>query len=86
MNPRLQGLGPAATQHVMIAGQALDAGRVAEADQHLSAALAAYPDHPEVLRMKAGVHSLRGEHKDAIRVMQRALTQRPQDPLYYNTM
>ena len=85
MNPRLQGLGPAATQHVMIAGQALDAGRVAEADQHLSAALAAYPDHPEVLRMKAGVHSLRGEHQDAIRVMQRALTQRPQDPLYYNT-
>ncbi len=86
MNPRLQGLGPAATQHVMIAGQALDAGRVAEADQHLTAALAAYPDHPEVLRMKAGVHSLRGEHHDAIRVMQRALTQRPQDPLYYNTL
>lgn len=86
MNPRLQGLGPNAIQHVMTAGQALDAGRVDEADRHLARALAAYPDHPEVLRMKAGIHSLRGQHQDAIRTMQRALAQRPQDALYHNTM
>ncbi|WP_430387382.1 tetratricopeptide repeat-containing sulfotransferase family protein [Dyella sp. 20L07] len=86
MNPRLQGLGPAATQQVMIAGQALDAGRVDEADQQLARVLAAYPDHPEVLRMKAGVHSMRGQHPEAIRVMQRALAQRPNDALYYNTL
>lgn len=86
MNPRLQGLGPAAAQYVMTAGQALDAGRVDEADSHLARALAAYPDHPEVLRMKAGILSLRGQHPDAIRMMQRALAQRPGDALYHNTM
>jgi tetratricopeptide (TPR) repeat protein len=86
MNPRMQGLGATATQQVMIAGAALDAGRVAEADQHLTLAQAAYPDHPEVLRMRAGIHSLRGQHQEAVRTMQRALTQRRQDPLYHNTM
>jgi tetratricopeptide (TPR) repeat protein len=86
MNQRLQGLSPAATQQVMMAGQALDAGRVDEADRQLASVLTAYPDHPEVLRMKAGIYSLRGEHPDAIRVMQRALAQRPQDAAYHNTM
>lgn len=86
MNARLQGLGPSATQQVMIAGQALDAGRVDEADQQLTKVLAAYPDHPEVLRMKAGVLSMRGQHGDAIHTMQRALAQRPQDALYHNTL
>jgi len=86
MNSRLQGLGPSATQQVMIAGQALDAGRADDADRQLERVLAAYPDHPEVLRMKAGVHSLRGQHHDAVRVMQQALAQRPQDALYHNTL
>jgi tetratricopeptide (TPR) repeat protein len=86
MNQRLQGLSPAATQQVQLAGQALDAGRVAEADRYLAGVLASYPDHPEVLRMKAGVHSMRGEHPEAIQVMRRALAQRPQDPAYHNTL
>ncbi|TCI11484.1 sulfotransferase family protein [Dyella soli] len=70
----------------MIAGQALDAGRVDEADQQLTQVLAAYPDHPEVLRMKAGIFSMRGQHPEALRTMQRALAQRPQDALYHNTL
>lgn len=86
MNSRLQGLGPTATQQVMIAAQALDAGRADDADRQLERVLAAYPDHPEVLRMKAGIHSLRGQHNDAVRLMQRALVQRPQDALYHNTL
>ncbi|HET6553874.1 MAG TPA: sulfotransferase [Dyella sp.] len=86
MNARLQGLGPSATQQVMMAGQALDAGRVDEADQQLAKVLAAYPDHPEVLRMRAGVLSLRGQHADAIHTMQRALAYRPQDAFYHNTL
>lgn len=86
MNPRMQGLDPTAVQHVMSAGQALDAGRVGEAFSHLSRAVAAYPDHPEVLRMQAGIHGLRGQHQEAIRLMQRALAQRPQDALYHNTL
>lgn len=36
--------------------------------------------------MQAGIHDSRGQHQAAIRLMQRALTQRPQDPLYHNTM
>lgn len=86
MNSRLQGLGPSATQQVMIAGQALDAGRADEADRQLQRVLAAYPNHPEVLRMKAGIHSLRGEHNDAVQIMQRVLALHPQEALYHNTM
>lgn len=86
MNLRLQGLGPTATQQVMIAAQALDAGRPDEADRQLERVLSAYPDHPEVLRMKAGIHSLRGQHNDAVSLMQRALALRPHDALYHNTM
>jgi tetratricopeptide (TPR) repeat protein len=86
MNSRLQGLGPSATQQVMIAAQALDAGRADEADRQLERVLTAYPDHPEVLRMKAGILSLRGQHHDAVRLMQRALVHRPQDALYHNTL
>lgn len=86
MNSRLQGLGPTATQQVMMAAQALDAGRADEADRQLERVLAAYPDHPEVLRMKAGILSLRGQHHDAVRLMQRALVHRPGDALYHNTL
>ncbi|WP_198670309.1 sulfotransferase [Dyella sp. C9] len=86
MNSRLQGLAPNAVQQVMIAGQALDAGRVDEADRHLTQVLASYPGHPEVLRMKAGVLSLRGQHGHAIGTMRQALSQRPQDPAYHNTL
>src|ERR1700748_13934 len=86
MNSRLQGLGPSAIQQVMIAAQALDAGRADEADRQLERVITAYPNHPEVLRMKAGILSLRGQHNDAVRFMQRALAQRPQDALYYTTL
>ena len=86
MNSRLQGLEAGVTRDVMAAGEALDAGRVNEAERYLAQALAVHPEHPEVLRMKAGIHDLRGQHQDAIRVMQRALVQRPRDALYHNTM
>jgi tetratricopeptide (TPR) repeat protein len=86
MNPRLQGLNPTAIQHLLAAGQALDNGRVAEAEQSLAAVQAAFPNQPEALRMQAGIYSLRGRHQDAIAVMCRALAQRPQDPLYHNTL
>ncbi|MCE5231986.1 MAG: sulfotransferase [Xanthomonadaceae bacterium] len=86
MVPRLQGLSPLSVQHVVAAAQALDAGRADEAGRHLADALALNPDHPEVLRLHAGILSLRGEHAQAIRAMQRAAAQRPQDALYHNTM
>lgn len=86
MNPRFQGLGPNAVQQVMMAGQALDAGRVEEAEKQLAHVIAAYPDHPEVLRMKAGMLGLRGRHGEAIRLMRHALAQRPLDAAYHNTL
>lgn len=86
MNQRLQGLDPAAIKNTEAAGQALDNGRLDEADLRLGRVLAAYPNHPEVLRLHAGIHSLRGKHQEAVHVMRQALAQRPQDALYHNTL
>jgi tetratricopeptide (TPR) repeat protein len=86
MNLRMQGLEASVAGHVEAAGEALDTGRVDQAERHLALASAADPEHPEILRMQAGIFDLRGEHQQAIRVMQRALAQRPADPLYHNTM
>jgi tetratricopeptide (TPR) repeat protein len=83
---RLHGLSPLAVQHVVAAAEALDAGRVDVASQRLQAALTSHPGHPEVLRMQAGIFGLHGQHQDAIQAMRRALSQRPQDALYHNTL
>lgn len=66
--------------------QALQAGRVGEADRHLQPVLASNPEHAEVLRLLAGIHSLRGDHAAAVDAIDRAVAQRPQDPLYSNTL
>ncbi|MEO6688118.1 MAG: sulfotransferase, partial [Dokdonella sp.] len=47
--------------------------------------LASYPTHPEVLRLHAGIESQRGNYQTAIRAMQQAVSQRPDDALYQNT-
>jgi len=83
---RLQGLSPAAARLVVAAAQALDAGRPDQASQALGGVLASNPDHPEALRLEAGILSLRGRHADAINAMQRAVAQRTDDPLYHNTL
>lgn len=86
MNSRLQGLDPTARQRIMAAGQALDAGRIEQAQLHLGQVLAKHPNQSEALRMRAGILSMRGKHRDAVDTMHRALQQRPQDPVYHNTM
>src|SRR3569623_278141 len=86
MNPRLRGLQAATTQYVIAAGEALDAGRLDEADACLARCPEGDAGHPEVLRMKAGVHSLRGQHQEALSVMRRAMSACPSDALYHNTM
>jgi len=83
---RLAGLHRTAIQHVVATAQALQAGRAGEADHHLQPVLASNPGHAEVLRLLAGIHSLRGEHAAAIHAVDRAVAQRPQDPLYSNTL
>ena len=83
---RLQGLDNAAARQVVATAQALGLGRVDQATAQLAPALKAYPDHPEVLRLHAGILSLRGQHPDAIQTMRRAIGMRPSDPLYHNTL
>jgi tetratricopeptide (TPR) repeat protein len=83
---RLDGLSQAALKDVSAAAQALDAGRVDEASKHIVGPLASHPGHPEVLRMLAGIKSMRGNHQEAIQIMRLALDQHPSDPVYYNTM
>jgi len=83
---RLAGLDPAATQRVMAVAQALEDGRAGEAGDLLVPVLEHHPDHPEVLRLHAGILSLFSAHDEAIAAMRQALAQRPDDPLYHNTL
>lgn len=84
--PRLQGLDNEAAQRVVATARALELGRADQALAQLAPALAAYPNHPEVLRLHAGALSLRGDHAGAIAAIERAVELRPVDPLYYNTL
>ena len=84
--PRLAGLDNDAAQSVVAAAQALGMGRANQASAQLRPVLPKYPDHPEVLRLHAGVLSLRGDHARAIAAMQRAVELRPVDSLYHNTL
>jgi Tfp pilus assembly protein PilF len=86
MSSRLHGLQPAAAKLVVAAAQALEAGRPDQASQWLGGVLASNPDHPEALRLEAGILSLRGQHAQAVEVMRRAAMQRPDDALYHNTL
>jgi tetratricopeptide (TPR) repeat protein len=83
---RLHGLSPTAIRSVVAAATALDRGQADAADHHLIGLLALYPEHPEVLRLLAGLQSLHGDAFDAIATMRRALAKRPNDALYHNTL
>lgn len=86
VTPRLQGLSQTAAQHVVAAAQAIETGGPDQAAVKLAPVLVSNPDHPEVLRVHAGILDLRGDYRGAVLAMQRALAQRSDDPLYYNTM
>jgi tetratricopeptide (TPR) repeat protein len=83
---RLSGLSPSAIQSVLASAQALELGRVDEADRQIVGLLALNSDHPEVLRLLAGLLSLRGKSAEASATMRRALALRPDDALYLNTL
>lgn len=86
MTKSLAGLQPRTVQRIVAAGLALDAGRVDEAAEQLDSIPRAEADHPDVLRMRAGVLGMRGHHQDALQTMRRALAYRPRDPGYHNTL
>lgn len=83
---RLQGLDDATAQNVVAAANALAIGRVDQAAAQLHSAIDCHRDHPEVLRLHAGILSLRGDHANAVKAMQHALDLRPSDALYHNTL
>jgi tetratricopeptide (TPR) repeat protein len=82
---RLHGLAQSAIQSVVATAQALEAGRIDEAARQLEGVLAAYPMHPEVLRLHAGIESQRGHYASAIAAIAAAVSQRQDDALYLNT-
>lgn len=84
--PRLDGLNNEAAQRVVATARALALGRADQATAQLNAALTSNPDHPEVLRLHAGILSLRGEHSKARAAIERAVELRPMDALYHNTL
>jgi len=83
---RLAGLPQTAIRAVVTAAQALDHGRVDEAEHHIIALLALYPAHPEILRLHAGAQRLRGDVDGAIATLRRAIASRPDDALYLSSL
>ena len=83
---RLDGLTPQAIRHVVATAEALNLGRVEDAERHIFGVMQQFPDHPEVLRLLAGIQNIRGERQAAINSMRQAVAQRPNDALYHNTL
>lgn len=83
---RLQGLPPDAIQHILATAEALELGHADAASRRIAPLLATSPRHPEVMRLQAGILSQLGNHRAALAVMQQAIAQRPDDPLYHNTL
>jgi len=83
---RYDGLTASAVRRLADAAQALSLGQAAALEQRLTGLLAVYPDHPEVLRMQAGLQFLKGDFFGAISIMQRAVALRPGDVTYLNSL
>lgn len=83
---RLDGLTPQAIRNVIATANALELARVDDAERHIFGLMALFPDHPEVLRLLAGIQHLRGDLHGSIQSMRRAVAQRPDDALYHNTL
>lgn len=85
MTATTAGFDSAAKQHFGAAARALDRGEFARAAAALQPLAAAYPDHPEVLRLEAGLLSGRGEHAAAVATMRRAIAAHPASAVFQNT-
>lgn len=83
-NPRLEGLSSSAARRLADADDALSDGNVTVLEQRVTGLLAVYPNHPEVLRMYAGLQCLRGDFIGAVSTMERAVALRPNDAAHLN--
>lgn len=76
---RLAGLTSSAAQHVIACTQALEGGRLDEAERSGVAALALAPGHPEALRLAGSIQVARGRNDEAVETLVQSLKQRPAD-------
>ncbi len=83
---RYDGLSASALRRLSDAEQALSLGQATVLEQRLTGLLAVYPDHPEVLRLQAGLLFLRGDFIGASTIMERAVARRPTDATYLNSL
>jgi len=83
---RFAGLTPAAAQHTAAVAQALEQGRVAQAERELIAVLALAPRHPEVLRLLGTIQAKRGNPREALDTLLAARTLQPDDPFIHNAL
>ncbi len=86
MQAALAGLSPVAAKAVVAAEAALRTRQLDEAQRQLSAAAALAPSHPEVLHLQANLDAQHGRYVEAVTALQRAMTQRPNDPLIFNSL
>lgn len=86
MQQRMAGLPPAAAQRATAVAQALEQGRLPQAERDVIAALALAPKHPEVLRLFAAIRAARGSPAEALEALLAARTLRPEDPLIHNAL
>lgn len=77
MAPRVQDLDSEAAQQVVATARALGVGCAKQAEARLRPVLAAHPDHPEVLRLHAGILTQCGCNEEAIDVLRRAVELAP---------
>lgn len=68
------------------AGRLLERSDPDGAAMPLQGAIALAPEHPEVLRLQAVSRILQGRHAEAIDLLGRALSARPQDALLHNNL
>src|SRR5664279_4587699 len=83
---RLAGLSPDMAQRAIGIGQALEQGRVDEAERGAIAALALAPQHAEIQRLFGTVQLLRRRSDEAIQALVQALMQRPNDALALHSL
>jgi len=83
---RGEGLGPRAQQLLEQAGQAINRRDLDEAERALAGLIALAPNHPEVLRLRAVCAHLRRRFTEAVELLRRADSIKPNDALIWNNL
>ena len=79
LQQRVAGLSPEMAQRAAAISQALEQGRIDEAERGVIASLAQTPQHPEVLSLHGTIQSMCGRSEEAIVTLVQSLKLRSQD-------